>query len=184
MSYIVNPKSRRNVKVGSKVWAKLIKEGVIVDTREANEHEICNIPEDADDDTVDEMITSSNEDLPIGQQAVRGRGRYKGKIVKRAMKPTLAEMGQVTTKIASKIVRKKIDEGTLGQEDEDEDDLEKMIWEELLKWGGPVIEADKQNVKLKKGKKFKVKEPEPESESEEEESEEEESEEEDESESE
>ena len=76
---IINPQTSRPVKVGGRTWLKLVKDGLVEGTY-SDPNEICDIVEE----TLEEKIEEINRDLPTNQQAVRGRGKYAGKIVKRS----------------------------------------------------------------------------------------------------
>ena len=154
--YIVNPKTKRLVKIGSKTFNSLVREGIIQQEDE-NETVIADLPEDADEEETIERIKVANETLPVGKQAVRGRGKYKGKIVKRSMPPSSADIGAATSKVAASVVTEKIKDGTLYELD-DQKELEDLIWSEILKWGGDTIKNTKASAKQTKKKTFKVKE--------------------------
>ena len=76
---IINPKTKRPIKVGGRIWLKLVKDGLVEGTY-SDPNEICDIVEE----NLEEKIEEINRDLPNNQQAVRGRGKYAGKIVKRS----------------------------------------------------------------------------------------------------
>ena len=66
----------------------------------------------------------------MGQQAVRGRGRYAGRIVKRKKPPSAQEVSRYTAQTAARTVSANIDK---LQESEDlESQLERMIFEEMM----------------------------------------------------
>jgi hypothetical protein len=77
--YIINPKTQRPIKIGSRVWRGLVSSGVI----EGVYNDPKELYELQEEDDIDQKISSANEDLPPDKQAVRGRGKYKGKIVSR-----------------------------------------------------------------------------------------------------
>ena len=75
---IINPKTQRPIRIGGRTWLKLVKDGLIEGTY-SDPNEICDIVEE----NLEEKIEEINRDLPNNVQAVRGRGKYAGKIVKR-----------------------------------------------------------------------------------------------------
>ena len=135
--YIVNPNTQRVCKVGSRTWLGLVKQG-LVSGHYRDPRELDTIPETHDDDTndykynnsVEQKIETINKTLPRGKQAVRGRGKYKGKIVSRNTQPSSEEISRYTAQIASRAVNNNIDE--LVESDDLEGMLEKMILEEMM----------------------------------------------------
>jgi hypothetical protein len=128
---IINPNTQRPVKVGSRTWLGLVKLGLVsghyTDPRQLEE-----VPEQyyEDNNYVEEKIETINKTLPRGKQAVRGRGKYKNKIVSRNTQPSAAEISRYTAQIASRAVNNNIDE--LVESDDLEGLLEKMIMEEMM----------------------------------------------------
>ena len=129
---IINPNTQRPVKVGSRTWLGLVKLGLVsghyrdpkeLDTVQQNDCEYNN-------STIEQKIEHINKTLPRGKQAVRGRGRYKGKIVSRNTQPSAEEVSRYTAQIASRAVNNNIDE--LVESDDLEGMLEKMIMEEMM----------------------------------------------------
>ena len=78
------------MKVGSRTWLKLVKEGLL-EGRYSDPRELYHVQEG---DNVEEKILEMNRELPPNQQSVRRRGRYKDKIVKRNKKPSIKQTSQ------------------------------------------------------------------------------------------
>ncbi len=78
--YIRNPKTNRPVKVGSRVWRDLVKEGMVSSQNYQDEKELYALKPN---DDPSQVIQQLNNTLPRNEQAVRGRGMYQGKIVKK-----------------------------------------------------------------------------------------------------
>ena len=131
--YMINPLTKRNIRVGSRIWINLVKDGVIQgqysdDNILAETEELSNL----DDDTITDKINELNESLPIGVRAVKGRGRYENKIVKRHSQITHQDMAKSTAKKTSKILSKNLEElSDLSQEDM-ETELERLILSEIM----------------------------------------------------
>ena len=83
-----------------------------------------------DDNYVEQKIENINKTLPRGKQAVRGRGKYKNKIVSRNTQPSSSETIRYTAQVASRAVNNNIDE--LAECDDLEGMLEKLIMEEMM----------------------------------------------------
>ena len=125
---IINPNTSRPIKVGGRSWLKLVKEGII-EGRYSDPKELGQIEENID---IAEQIRQANEGLPQGVQAVRGRGRYKGKIVKRKQHPKTEDVARHTARLASRKVSENIDNLAEYETNEDlEAELERMILEEM-----------------------------------------------------
>ena len=123
---IINPKTQRPVKVGSRTWLKLVKEGV-VEGKYSDPKELYEIQ---DGDDVDELINKFNQSLPPNVQSVRGRGRYKNKIVRRMKQPSTKEITEYTARTAARTVSNNIE--NLKEFDDLETQLENMIMNEIL----------------------------------------------------
>jgi hypothetical protein len=121
---IINPNTQRPVRVGGRTWLNLVKQG-LVEGKYTDSKELAILPEESED--VDEELKRINDTLPRGQQAVRGRGRYKGKIVSRNQRPDTEEIIKYTAQTASKIVND-ID---FDDCDDLEAELERLILEEM-----------------------------------------------------
>ena len=132
-SIIINPTTSRPVKVGSRTWLKLVKEG-LVEGLYTDPNELYNVQEG---DNVEEKIEMINKELPLNQQSVRGRGKYAGKIVKRNKQPTLRETAQYTAKVASRAVADPEVLEQLQEADDFETQLENMILAEMM--GKPIL---------------------------------------------
>ena len=79
---IINPDTQRPVRVGSRTWINLVKKGVLQGHYSDNniiEEQYAEIPPEQ----MEQKMKQINEKLPYGTQAVRGRGKYANKIVKR-----------------------------------------------------------------------------------------------------
>ena len=98
-NHIINPRTSRPVKVGSRTWVKLVNDGIIENTEEPSGYSV------KPDDDPEEKIMELNESLPINQQAVRGRGRYKGLLVKRRRQPSTHTVASHTIKTTAKTLR-------------------------------------------------------------------------------
>lgn len=129
---IINPNTQRPVRVGGRTWLGLVKKGLI-EGRYTDPKELSRIPEQPQE--VDAEIKRINQTLPRGQQAVRGRGKYTGKIVSRNLRPATEEVSRYTAKMASRIVNENIEDlaelADLENPDELEAELERLILQEM-----------------------------------------------------
>ena len=121
--YIINPSTGRTVKVGSKVWIKLVRANIVSGDC-VDENVIGDIEDDCSQGELDKKLTQIKAQLPAGLTAAIGRGKYANKIVKRHTQLNIQEITKKTAKVASKIVNQ--------DEDIDEDELEQMIFNELM----------------------------------------------------
>ena len=124
---VINPKTSRPIKVGSRVWLTLVKEGLIQGVYK-DSHQLGEVN---DNENVDEKIQELNKNLPINQQAVRGRGKYSGKIVKRSKPPSTRDTIKHTARTTARKIKDPEVYEDLQQSDDFEAQLEKMIMEEL-----------------------------------------------------
>jgi hypothetical protein len=83
-------------------------------------------------DNINDKINEINQTLPANLQAVKGRGKYKDKIVKRNKQPSTQEISQYTAKIASKAVSNPKVYKKLKEADDFELQLENMIMTEMM----------------------------------------------------
>lgn len=127
---IINPKTSRPVKVGSRTWLMLVKEGLL-QGHYKDDKKIVEQPNNFDE--TEEVIYKANKILKKeGKQAVRGRGIYKGSIVSRSLKPNTEEVQKHTTKCASRVIKNLKDKDFEEyDEDELEKELERLIFQEI-----------------------------------------------------
>jgi len=124
---IINPQTQRPVKVGSRTWLKLVREG-LVEGKYSDPKEIYTIQEG---DDVEEKIQEFNKTLPPNVQGVRGRGKYANKIVKRHRQPSMEDTSRYTVKkTASKLKNRELYED-LQEGGNFEQELEELIMGEL-----------------------------------------------------
>ncbi len=124
---IINPQTQRPVKVGSRTWLKLVRDKVVEGSYK-DPNEIYALQE-GDDEA--ELINQFNRKLPPSQQAVRGRGKYQNKIVRRHKQPSTQETSRYTVKkTATKIKNREVYED-LQEGGNFEEDLEALIMGEL-----------------------------------------------------
>jgi len=124
---IINPKTQRPVKVGSRTWLKLVKDGLVAG-HYADPNEIYEVKEG---DNEEELIQQFNENLPPTQQAVRGRGKYANKIVKRNKQPSTRATTQHTVRTTAKKLKDPEVYEQLQETDNFEAELENLIMAEL-----------------------------------------------------
>lgn len=125
---IINPSTQRPVKVGSRTWLNLVKQG-LVEGRYSDPKELYEV---AEGDNVEEKIQELNKELPINTHSVRGRGRYANKIIKRNKTPSVRDTVQYTAKVASKVVSDPEVYEKLHEADDFELQLENMIMAEMM----------------------------------------------------
>ena len=149
---VYNPKTNRPIKVGSRSWLNLVKQGVIAGEY-ADENVLGEYNEEESKQEIKKRIKQLNEKQDIGNQVVRGRGVYKGKLVKRSKALSVQDISKKTSKIASKIV--------IDDEDEKlEKELEAMIYNELMKGKPKKVKPLKQpKPKMSRSKTAPVKKP-------------------------
>ena len=124
---IINPRTQRPVKVGSRTWLKLVKDGLVAG-HYADPNEIYEVKEG---DNEEELIRQFNENLPPTQQAVRGRGRYANKIVKRNKQPSTRATTQHTVRTTARKLKDPEVYEQLQEADDFEAELENLIMAEL-----------------------------------------------------
>lgn len=128
---IINPSTQRPVRVGSRTWINLVKKGVL-EGHFSDNNVIEEKYEEVPEEQFEERIKKINEKLPVGTQAVRGRGKYANKIVKRNKPLSQEELTKSTVKKASRAVVNNIDELDEVDYDDMEAQLERLIMEEML----------------------------------------------------
>ena len=125
---IINPQTQRPVKVGSRTWLKLVREG-LVEGKYSDPTEIYTVKEGDDEQ---ELINQFNQSLPPNQQAVRGRGKYANKIVKRHKQPNTETTSRYTIKTTARKLKNREVYEDLQEGGNFEEDLEALIMEELM----------------------------------------------------
>ena len=136
---LINPKTNRPVQVGGRVWRKLVAEGVVNGVyRDTNQ--LAEIPVSQTDEGINKQRQELDKQLGPNYQAVRGRGQHRGKLVKRRRQPSTVNVAKRTVNKAIKTIKK-------NPEQEDEDELERLIMQELMNDFEPEPEMTKQPLK-------------------------------------
>lgn len=129
--YITNPQTNRLIKVGGKLFNKLMKDKMLK----------CDVKDDrvlyeiADEDTAEDIIAKKmelNEELGSDECSMVGRGLYKNKIVRRRKNPDCTTISKFASKIAKDVIvnnREIIDECA---SDDFESQLQKLIMKEMI----------------------------------------------------
>ena len=146
---VYNPKTNRPIKVGSRAWLNLVKQGVIAGDY-SDENVLGEYNEEESKQDIRKRIKELNEKQDIGTQVVKGRGVYKGKLVKRSKQLSVQDISKKTSKIASKIV--------VDDDEKLEKELEAMIYNELMK-GKPKKVKPLNQPKMSRSKTVPVKKP-------------------------
>lgn len=140
---IINPKTQRPVKVGSRTWLKLVREGLVENNDYSDPNELYTIQ---DGDDVDEKIREINQSLPPNIQGVRGRGKYKNRIVKRHRQPSTIQTSKHTIKTTAKKLKNREVYEDLYEGGNFEEDLESLIMQELANVS--INDDDDENIKI------------------------------------
>jgi len=128
--HIINPKTQRPVKIGSRTWRKLVSDG-IVENQKVNEP--CELYELSEEDNVEQKINELNKSLPITEQAVRGRGRFRNKVVKRRKQPSTEKVAEYAIKTTASKLKDRNTYESLHENGNFGEDLETLIMRELSK---------------------------------------------------
>lgn len=155
---IINPSTQRPVKVGSRTWLKLVKQG-LVEGQYADPNELYEVKEGDDEK---EIIEKFDAELPDTQQAVRGRGKYANKIVKRNKQPTTRQITQHTAKATARKLKDPEIYEQLQEASDFEAELENLIMTELAGYSREPQKVKKNTGSLKQREhydKYYTKEP-------------------------
>jgi hypothetical protein len=129
---VINPKTNRPIKVGGRSWLKAVKEGLITGTYR-DPHELKDIKEGSTLIEMEREKDELNSKLPPTKQAVRGRGKHKGKFVIRDKGLNPVDVSKYTARVAAQAVQKNIGKLANAVNDDDISNmLEKMILEEMM----------------------------------------------------
>lgn len=131
--WVANPTTGRMVKIGGKAYNKLIKDGLIEKMK--NDNELSDLPEN--EEQQQEKIKELNEALPDEFQAVRGRGKYKNKLVKRSKALPTETNARASAKIACDVIKENINLIAETDDADIENLLEQLILENLTKSAPP-----------------------------------------------
>tara|TARA_R110000772_G_scaffold53495_1_gene122397 strand:+ start:6127 stop:6570 length:444 start_codon:yes stop_codon:yes gene_type:complete len=119
---VINPKTKRPIVVGGRVWVRLVREGILNSNQVSAEYEI----EDTEPDkTEPEMAEPDNDD---NNYLVKGRGKNKGLMVKKA-KPLNPE--QIHKHISESAIRA-IKKYKSTDNDGDDSDLNKLVQQMIM----------------------------------------------------
>lgn len=114
--HVINPTTGRPIKKGGRVYRRLVREGLLKNDDFKDEKELYTIQKE---DNIQEKIKELNENTSSNTQVVRGRGKYKGKLVKRNLAPNL---DMVCSVLSDDKIYNKLREGNFR------DNLERMLY--------------------------------------------------------
>ena len=153
--YVLNPTTKRMIKLGSKTYLKLIREGVIADKHYVGTQQIPNFEtgenhiniEDLTGSDLKEVIDEQTMKLENGLVAVPGRGKYKGKLVKRKKNVRTKDLATIATKASVRVIKDHLPEinNHSNHFQDDDEALEKLI-QELV--SSEMMKADKVDEKI------------------------------------
>ena len=146
--YIRNPKTNRPVKVGSRVWRELVKEGMVSSENYQDEKELYALKPN---DDPSQVIQQLNKTLPRNKQAVRGRGMYQGKIVKKEKPYNNLEDTVNMVKKASCKVMKNMPPPESSDDEDWTNQLENLIMMEIVQAPNGISKNKSNNQKKKIG---------------------------------
>ena len=126
---ILNPKTRRPIKVGGRIYNALVKEGYFKGESEFRDDNILYNLNPSDN--VEDVINNLNKNLPKNISACRGRGKYKNSIVKRNKQMPQVETQKHTLKQTAKTLKNRKVYNDLQNTDDFERSLEELIMSEL-----------------------------------------------------
>ena len=83
-AFVTNPNTKRAIKVGGRVYMKLVAQGILEGNYQ-DDNEVYQLQEDEydDDSKIEQYKEEYTKKLPKNQHVVKGRGRYKNKLVTR-----------------------------------------------------------------------------------------------------
>ena len=111
---ILNPKTNRMIVVGGNAWKKIVAEGII-DGVYKDPTQLTDIKENED---INAQKARLDKTLPLGTHAVKGRGRYKGKMVRRKKCLFEDDMNKVASNGLAKALKAgKVDINNLSMEE-------------------------------------------------------------------
>lgn len=125
---VINPNTQRPVKVGSRTWLKLVKEGIFEGVYD-DPNELYTYEENED---VEEKRRELNKTLPRNKQAVKGRGKYKNKLVIRNKRLNPKDVADYTRKNTIKAVADNFGELENLTDEEIEAKLEELIMKQMM----------------------------------------------------
>ena len=141
---VMNPRTQRPIKVGSRIWLKLVKDGII-SGEYSDENVMGEYSQEESKQQLQKRIKDLNKKQNMGTHVVKGRGIYKNKLVKRNKQLSTQDISKKTSKIASKMINDNSDE-------ELERQLETMIYNELMQKTPKKIKASTRRVVQPKAK--------------------------------
>lgn len=123
---VINPRTGRAVKVGSRIWTQLVNEGLIENDYD-DPNELYEIQQNDEKDDIINMKNELNETLGPSVQAVKGRGKYKDKLVARKKAPSKLDTIKYTAKVATTQMK------NIKQDDLNDDEITAMLSQLIAK---------------------------------------------------
>lgn len=146
---VINPQTSRPVKVGSRTWLKLVKDGIFEGSYD-DPNQLYEYDDSEDDEMIEIKKRQLNKNLPKNKQAVKGRGKHKNKLVVRNKRLKPQEIADYTAKNAVKVMSKNRDNLENMTDAEIEEKLQELINREMLRSETTQKPVKKSKMKVKK----------------------------------
>lgn len=129
--HIINPNTNKPVKIGGRVYLNLIRDGILKNQNYKDPKILYDIDEKDNEQDIIIKKKKIKEKLNINEDIVKGRGKYKGKLVKKHKQPNTQDVIKHTLKKTSRKLKDKKIYDEIYETDNYEDNFEKMMLKEL-----------------------------------------------------
>ena len=129
--HIINPRTNKPVKIGGRVYMNLIRDGILKNQNYKDPKILDTIDEKDNEEDIIIKKKKIKENLNINEDVVKGRGKYKNKLIKKHKQPKTEDVIRHTLKKTSKKLKDKKIYDKIYETDNYEDDFEKLMLKEL-----------------------------------------------------
>jgi len=129
--HIINPRTNKPVKIGGRVYMNLIRDGILKNQNYKDPKILYDIDEKDEEQDIIIKKKKIKEKLNINEDVVKGRGKYKGKLIKKHKQPNTQDVIKHTLKKTSRKLKDKKVYDKIYETDNYEDNFENLMLKEL-----------------------------------------------------
>lgn len=130
-NHMINPLTNKPIKIGGRIYMNLIRDGIIKNQTYKDPKILDTINDDDKEEDIIIKKKKIKENLNINEDVVKGRGKYKNKLVKKHRQPKTSDVIKHTLKKTSRKLKDKKIYDSIYETDDYEKNFENLMLKEL-----------------------------------------------------
>jgi len=130
-NHMINPLTKKPIKIGGRIYMNLIRDGIIKNQTYEDPKILDTINDDDKEEDIIIKKKKIKKNLNINENVVKGRGKYKNKLVKKHRQPKTSDVIKHTLNKTSRKLKDKKIYDSIYETDDYEKNFEDMMLKEL-----------------------------------------------------